>query len=96
MQNIKAARQAAKHEPRHDFPVWGMESPHLVSTAREHYRNGDICAWCRYIIPPRDGLLWYGWTIGDTVTTLAVVAFMGLLVHAFCVGFDANADLMGW
>jgi len=96
MQNIKAARRAAKHEPRL-YPVWGMETPIRTSNVHSLYRYGDMCMWCRYIVAPRPTrLLEMGWTIGDTVVLLAVLAFMGLLVHVFGMGFDSYAALMGW
>jgi hypothetical protein len=96
MQNIKAARRAAKHEPRL-YSVWGTETPVRTSNVHSLYRYGDMCMWCRYIVAPRPTrLLEMGWTIGDTVVLLAVLAFIGLLVHVFGIGFDSYADLMGW
>lgn len=90
-----AARQAAKQEPRHVYPLWG-DWKRPESNARKFYRNGDVCAWCRYIVKPRDGILWYGWTVGDTVTTFAVVAFLWLLAQAIGFGVDGYLDAMGW
>lgn len=93
---LKAARQAAKQEPRHVYPVWGMETPHLVSTARKHYRNGDCCMWCKYIVAPRDGLLWYGWTVGDTIVTLVCVGLFLLIGEAVGMAFDGYLALAGY
>ena len=52
MQNIKAARRAAKHEPRL-YEQWGMETPRYVSNVHELYRH-DVGLLNRYIIPPAD------------------------------------------
>lgn len=99
MRIFKAARQAAKHEPRHTFQLWGMEYQRPQSNARQLYRNGDVCAWCRYIVKPRDGLLWYGWTLGDTVVLLGVVAIMAPLVLLWIdfigIGLDRCLTAMG-
>ncbi len=113
MQNTKAARRAAKHEPRL-YGQWGMEEPRYTSNVHELYRH-EVGLLNRYIIPPADAidqrrrkehkpllgdtayeLLRYGWTVLDTAVMLAVLAFLGLLVHVFGMGFDSYADLMGW
>lgn len=95
----KAARQAAKQEPRHVYPLMGVYR-RPTSNARSLYRNGDVCAWCRYIIKPRDGLLWYGWTVGDTMVAIAVAAMMAALfalaVDAWGVAFDRYLDSVGY
>lgn len=97
---FKTARQAAKHEPRHTLQLWGMEYQRPQSNARQLYRNGDVCAWCRYIVKPRDGLLWYGWTLGDTVVLLGVAAIMAplalLAIDVWGAAFDRCADRLGW
>lgn len=87
-----SSRQAP---PRQGFyPLWG-EYKRPQSNALALYRNGDVCLWCRYIIAPRDGLLWCGWTVGDTVTTLAVAAFMWLIGQAVGYGIDGYLAVMG-
>lgn len=95
----KTARQAAKQSPRHVYQLWG-EYKRPESNARSLYRNGDVCAWCRYIVKPRDGLLWYGWTLGDTVVLLGVAAIMVplalLAIDVWGAAFDRCADRLGW
>ena len=61
------------------YPLMG-EFKRPQSNARRYYRNGDACLWCRYIIGPReDGILSYGWTVGDTVVSLVSAGlFMAL------------------
>lgn len=97
MQNIKAARRAAKHEPRL-YPVWGMETPIRTSNVHSLYRYGDMCMWCRYIVAPRPTrLLEMGWTIGDTVVLLAVLAFMvPFMLYLVGPATDACIASLGW
>jgi hypothetical protein len=52
MQNIKAARRAAKHEPRL-YEQWGLEEPRYTSNVHELYRH-EVGLLNRYIIPPAD------------------------------------------
>ena len=52
MQNTKAARRAAKHEPRL-YGQWGLEEPRYVSNIHELYRH-EVGLLNRYIIPPAD------------------------------------------
>ncbi len=94
----EAARQAGKHEPRQTFyPLWGMEYQRPQSNARKFYRNGDRCAWCRYMVKPRgDGILAFGWTIGDTVVSLAAAALFVALAIQVGNALDACMAGLGW
>ena len=62
---------------------------------RRHWRRGERSILARYIVAPM-GRLAYGWTVGDTLALLAVLAFFGLLVQAFGIGTDGYLDAVGY
>ena len=97
MQKTKAARRAAKHEPRL-YEQWGMEEPRYVSNAHSLYRGGQRDLLMRYIIAPSDRarVLNMGYTVLDALLSIGVAAFMLLLVHAIGMGLDGYLDSMGW
>ena len=97
MQKTKAARRAAKHEPRL-YEQWGMEEPRYVSNAHSLYRGGQRDLLMRYIIAPSDRahVLYMGFTVLDLLITVGVVAFMLLLGNAFGTALDSCADVLGW
>ena len=97
MQKTKAARQAAKHEPRL-YEQWGMEEPRYVSNAHSLYRGGQRDLLMRYIIAPSDRarVLNMGYTVLDALLSIGVAAFMLLLAHAIGMGLDGYLDSMGW
>ena len=97
MQNIKAARRAAKHEPRL-YEQWGLEEPRYMSNAHSLYRGGQRDLLMRYIIAPSDRahVLNMGFTVLDLLITVGVVAFMLLLGNAFGMALDSCADALGW
>ena len=97
MQKTKAARRAAKHEPRL-YEQWGMEEPRYVSNAHSLYRGGQRDLLMRYIIAPSDRarVLNMGYTVLDALLSIGVAAFMLLLVHAIGAGLDGYLDSMGW
>ena len=97
MQKTKAARQAAKHEPRL-YEQWGMEEPRYVSNAHSLYRGGQRDLLMRYIIAPSDRarVLNMGYTVLDALLSIGVAAFMLLLAHAIGAGIDGYLDSMGW
>ena len=97
MQKTKAARRAAKHEPRL-YEQWGLEEPRYVSNAHSLYRGGQRDLLMRYIIAPSDRarVLNMGYTVLDALLSIGVAAFMLLLVHAIGAGLDGYLDSMGW
>ena len=97
MQKIKAARRAAKHEPRL-YEQWGLEEPRYVSNAHSLYRGGQRDLLMRYIIAPSDRarVLNMGYTVLDALLSIAVAAFLLLLAWAIGAGIDGYLDSMGW
>lgn len=97
MQKIKAARRAAKHEPRL-YPLVGMEEPRREWNGWSLYRHGQKSILDRYLITPKPGVpvLECGVTVLDALLSIGVAAFMLLLVHAIGAGFDGYLDSMGW
>lgn len=97
MQKTKAARQAAKHEPRL-YPLVGMEEPRREWNGWSLYRHGRQDILDRYVITPKPGVpvLEYGVTVLDLLACAGVAAFMLLLVHAIGAGLDGYLEAMGW
>lgn len=62
---------------------------------RRYWRRGERSILARYIVAPM-GRLAYGWTAGDTIVLLAVLAFALLLGMAFGIGWDGYFDAVGY
>jgi hypothetical protein len=82
---------------RQDYPLWGIEDPRREWNGHSLYRGGQRDPLMRYIIAPSDRakVLNMGFTVLDALLSIAVAAFMLLMIHAVGVGIDGYLDLYG-
>ena len=94
--NTEQRGMAAKHTPR--YPLMGIEEPRFTSNAHSLYRGGQRDLLMRYIIAPSDRakVLNMGFTVLDALLSIAVAAFLLLLVHATGLALDGCFDKLGW